>query len=388
MPRAVIDVAVAIAVRTAALLLQDNGVGVQDAGVQERAIDAYGHALRLRPGHLEATAGLACALLRAGPGHTRAARGRFWEAVGGAMRRQGMVAAPVPLSAVALVQSTDGTVDGTVDGTGAGHGERGGSEDIGEGREGRAGRANREGKEMESSERYDDGGARLKGSAKEQERHSPPPPHEKLADDPLRGETPHSLTDDEQGVFTGEEFARFGAQFKKLGSPGAVDEAAWAYREAVRRQPSTAELHYQLGSALLLAGRHGDAVAALENAVGLDPRHASACNNIGAAYYRLGRKSLAREWTQRSVALRDGCQVRFNLGLMLKGEGDAAAASRHLRAAMRLCRDREGVLRDGDAVDETDIQRELAVTLSQTGQLEPAAALLQASIRTLQVRRA
>ena len=77
-----------------------------------KAINAYEHALRLRPGHLEATAGLACALLRAGPQYARAARDRFWEAVGVALQVQRMVATPVPPSAAASVYPASGGDEG------------------------------------------------------------------------------------------------------------------------------------------------------------------------------------------------------------------------------------------------------------------------------------
>jgi tetratricopeptide (TPR) repeat protein len=64
-------------------------------------------------------------------------------------------------------------------------------------------------------------------------------------------------------------------------------------QKAIVLNPSFAEAHYELGKALLQAGRMDDAIVALKESVDLKPELAQAHYRLGQLYQKLGNLTLA-----------------------------------------------------------------------------------------------
>jgi capsular polysaccharide biosynthesis protein/Flp pilus assembly protein TadD len=74
-------------------------------------------------------------------------------------------------------------------------------------------------------------------------------------------------------------------------------------QRAIALAPGDANHHANAGGTLFMLGRHGEAAAAYERALALDPRHLNSLNNL-AVIYSLGRKCKeAEELLLRSVAI-------------------------------------------------------------------------------------
>jgi tetratricopeptide (TPR) repeat protein len=98
---------------------------------------------------------------------------------------------------------------------------------------------------------------------------------------------------------------------------GEKPEALLAeYRALLAMNPKNAKALQNYGYLLIEAGRHVEAVAALEQAVEIDPAYCTALNNLGRAYLSLGDKPKARRSFERAVACDPQEQkYRINLGL-------------------------------------------------------------------------
>jgi len=103
----------------------------------------------------------------------------------------------------------------------------------------------------------------------------------------------------------------------------------------VIEEHGSAEDWYRAGNRREDEGRDDEALACFERAVALDPAHARAWNNLGAACQRLGDLRRAEEAYRRAVA-RDPALVppSVNLGRLCEGRGDYAGAAACYRAAL------------------------------------------------------
>ena len=78
--------------------------------------------------------------------------------------------------------------------------------------------------------------------------------------------------------------------------PAELDlgEAAAAYDEALRLDPGLAAAHEHLGATLAIQGKLAEAAAAFRRAIACKPDFATAHNNLGKTLRRLGRPGPAR----------------------------------------------------------------------------------------------
>jgi tetratricopeptide (TPR) repeat protein len=83
---------------------------------------------------------------------------------------------------------------------------------------------------------------------------------------------------------------------------GLLEAALDDYYRALDLHP-TADRHYRHGLTLSRLGRAGEALAFLEKAVELDPRHVKAITERGAVRLNLGRTDLAREDFDAAIRL-------------------------------------------------------------------------------------
>jgi tetratricopeptide (TPR) repeat protein len=108
---------------------------------------------------------------------------------------------------------------------------------------------------------------------------------------------------------------------------GRHDAAIAAYREAVTRDPSRADSHYDLAHGLLSAGQGESAVAEFAIAIRLDSLNAVYHNDLGVAFEQMGRLDTARLAYGRAAALDDDellFHVNFVFATARDGQPDEA----------------------------------------------------------------
>lgn len=125
-----------------------------------------------------------------------------------------------------------------------------------------------------------------------------------------------------------------GVAYERAGRPG---DAVGQLLEAVRLQPGTYDAHYNLGIGLGGMGRSEEAVRHFTQAARLRPGDTRATSALGATLCRLGRLeegiACLREGLQRAP---DHPDLLFNLGIALADNGDVPTAREHLERVLRL----------------------------------------------------
>jgi tetratricopeptide (TPR) repeat protein len=118
---------------------------------------------------------------------------------------------------------------------------------------------------------------------------------------------------------------------------GRLDEAISHFRAAINLEPSLADAHSQLGTALYRQGRREEGVLQLETATRLKPSYAPVHFNLGVALQNQGRSDDAI--TQFREALRwrpDYAEAHNGLGAALETKGQLDEGLGHLEEAVRL----------------------------------------------------
>ena len=111
-----------------------------------------------------------------------------------------------------------------------------------------------------------------------------------------------------------------------------LDEAIQLLGASLSIRPHHAQVLLNLGKVLLLAGRHGEAAAAMADAVAADPGLADAWYELGELQHRLGDPASAEASWRRVLALVPGHQLALlSLGVLLK-DNDRPAESEALLA--------------------------------------------------------
>jgi predicted O-linked N-acetylglucosamine transferase (SPINDLY family) len=122
----------------------------------------------------------------------------------------------------------------------------------------------------------------------------------------------------------------------RLRESGRLEQAAEAYREAVRCQPDCLEAWFNLGVTEKERGRDEEAVAAYTRAVELRPDFAEGFNNLGVALRALGRLREAEEAFRTALAIREFPMPHYNLGWVYDQQGRPAEAAAAYRRAIDL----------------------------------------------------
>lgn len=112
-----------------------------------------------------------------------------------------------------------------------------------------------------------------------------------------------------------------------LDSIGDLDGAAEQYREIVRIIPHHAESHFRLGALLNRQKEYEAAESPLRRALALRPRFERASNSLAICLSHLGRFEESYQQFANAVSVRPQfAEAWLNWGLVLKNQGDAAAA--------------------------------------------------------------
>ena len=87
---------------------------------------------------------------------------------------------------------------------------------------------------------------------------------------------------------------------------GRLGDAEAAYRSALAAVPGDATILHNLGAIAAAQGKHQDAIALLDDAIGQRPRYVSAHYNRALALLALGQTKAATEGLSRVCALAAG----------------------------------------------------------------------------------
>ncbi|MDZ4826261.1 MAG: tetratricopeptide repeat protein, partial [Actinomycetota bacterium] len=152
---------------------------------------------------------------------------------------------------------------------------------------------------------------------------------------------------------------------------GQFAEAEVALRAELERDPRDAATLVALAGALDELGRHDEAAAFAQRAIGCDPDNRRAYALRGIALATIGRSNSAIAALQRAVALgNDDWYVHNALGSALHRQGDVDDAIAHLRRATRRAPKQAvarsnlgGVLTEAGHYDEGRVEHEAACAL-------------------------
>jgi tetratricopeptide (TPR) repeat protein len=121
-----------------------------------------------------------------------------------------------------------------------------------------------------------------------------------------------------------------------LHSQGRQAEAEQAYRRALERDSTYADVHVELGQVLLEEGRPGEALAHFEAAHRLLPGVGQTRYLLGLGYEATGRQSDAEAAYRRALEIEPHGEADLRLGILLLDTGRVAEAEGFLIEARRL----------------------------------------------------
>lgn len=93
------------------------------------------------------------------------------------------------------------------------------------------------------------------------------------------------------------------AQGVSLLKAGRIDDAVGVFRTGLHKSPHSHSLHYHLGLALERQGQLFEAIAAIEQAITIQPRYFVGVKNLAVLYHRAGFQSKSTEMWERALAL-------------------------------------------------------------------------------------
>jgi len=144
--------------------------------------------------------------------------------------------------------------------------------------------------------------------------------------------------------------------------------ALWA--DTVAKMPQNDRAHFNLGRSLAQAGRPGEALAPLREAIRLAPQDAAYRLELGNAFLALGRTDEAAQTYADALRLHpDNADLHYSLGLVLRQRGQNVEAADEFARSLQRDPDRE------------DCQEKLAMTLVDIGRAAEAVGHFEAALR-------
>lgn len=161
--------------------------------------------------------------------------------------------------------------------------------------------------------------------------------------------------------------AQRGAAYLRDGDPAA---ALSEYRQAAKRDPDNAALHYGMALALAVLGRQAERIESLREALKLDPAFAEARSELGSAYTQEQRYAEAEAELQAAVEASPGDpSPRNNLGVLYVELGRLAEAEALFRRAIE------------DDPSAAHVYVNLGLALASLGRFDAARAALRTAKR-------
>jgi Tfp pilus assembly protein PilF len=142
------------------------------------------------------------------------------------------------------------------------------------------------------------------------------------------------------------------------------DSASYHFGQAALRNPDNAYVQAQQGRAYYLGGHMDQAEFAYRQALGIDPSYAPALSDLGRIHAKRQRYKEAAAFFERAVRFERSADVFYNLGLVRKADAQEQLAMNAFKDALR------------EDPNHRASMVQLAELLANRGQLEQAAAQL------------
>jgi len=144
---------------------------------------------------------------------------------------------------------------------------------------------------------------------------------------------------------------------------GRTELAVELIGRAIGRLPRNAQFHANRGEMLRLLGRLDEAIFHGEQAIKLDPKHATAFSNLGIAYFDKRNYARAMDCQKNALALNPSmAQALNNLGSIQNELKDTESAIGYFRKVLEI------------VPGHTEAMNNLGFVLQETGQIEAAIA--------------
>ena len=150
---------------------------------------------------------------------------------------------------------------------------------------------------------------------------------------------------------------------------GHVEEAVGLFERSVQLNPKSASAHDNLGLALSQLGHTAEAIEQYKLAVKLEPKYPNAHNDFGVALLKNGQREEALQQFRQALDLRPQyADPYYNLGLADADHGDFEHAQANFEEAIRL------------NPDYVEAYNNLGAVLAQLGKTDEAIQCLQQAI--------
>jgi hypothetical protein len=119
--------------------------------------------------------------------------------------------------------------------------------------------------------------------------------------------------------------------------PRFLNDLIIANETMLHANPRDARAYTEIGSALVLLGKHAEALVRLKSAIEIDPNYDEPHYFMGLAYRTMKQLDNARREFETALQINPKhMRARGNLGLVLTEQGDLTAASEQFQTALRL----------------------------------------------------
>ena len=146
------------------------------------------------------------------------------------------------------------------------------------------------------------------------------------------------------------------------------DLVLWS--DNVKKSPSKARPHYNLGSAYLLRGLTDKAILEFRDAIKIDPGYSDAYLNIGVAYASLGAEEKAMEALHKAIQLNPSdSESYYNLGLLYSNKGFGHLAIEQYQKSLLL------------NPESVNARNNLGIALAESGRIDEAIDQFQAGLK-------
>ncbi len=149
-------------------------------------------------------------------------------------------------------------------------------------------------------------------------------------------------------------------------------EAAKTYQQALKLDPSIAEIHFNLGSVYGHLGRSVEAIASYRKALSLKPNLDAAWFNLGYALQQQGQYAEAADCYRKAISLQPGFyEAHGNLGVVLQKQGRLDEAVESYLTALRIHPDPLGHFNLGTALRDQGKHDEAAQSYLRALEMHP-----------------
>ena len=142
------------------------------------------------------------------------------------------------------------------------------------------------------------------------------------------------------------------------------------WSDNVKKSPSKARPHYNLGSSYLLRGLTDEAIREFRDAIQIDPSYSDAYLNLGVAYASIGAEEKAMEALHKAIQLNPAdSESYYNLGLLYSNKGMGHLAVEQYQKALLL------------NPESVNARNNLGIALAESGRIDEAIDQFQAGLK-------